>query len=103
MHIVVFVTASSRIEAKKIANGLLKEKLAACVNIIGGLQSLFWWEGKINQAREFLLIIKTRKNLAARLIKKVRSLHSYTVPEIIALPIIVGNKKYLEWIDGATS
>jgi periplasmic divalent cation tolerance protein len=77
----------------------MKNKLAACVNIIDNIKSIFWWQGKIDKAKEVLLIIKTKKKLIDKLIKKVKSLHSYAVPEIIALPIIAGNKKYLEWID----
>mgnify|MGYP001566034037 FL=1 len=102
MHIVVFVTAGSEKEAKKLALGLLKEKLAACVNIIDGVRSHFWWQGKIDKAKEALLIIKTRKALFNKLLKKVKSLHSYAVPEILALPVISGNKKYLDWIDDST-
>ncbi len=102
MHIVVLVTASSKKEADKIAQGLLEEKLAACVNIVEGLESRFWWQGKIDSAKELLLIIKTRKTLFNKLAKKVRSLHSYTVPEIIALPIISGSKAYLDWINDCT-
>ena len=102
MHIVVLVTASSREEADKIAQGLLEEKLAACVNIVEGLESRFWWQGKIDSAKELLLIIKTRKTLFNKLAKKVRSLHSYTVPEIIAIPIISGSKAYLDWINDCT-
>lgn len=102
MHIVVLVTASSKEEANKIARGLLEEKLAACVNIVSGLESRFWWQGKIDSAKEVLLIIKTRKALFNKLAKKVKSLHSYTVPEIIAFPIISGSKAYLEWINDCT-
>lgn len=102
MHIVVLVTASSKEEANKIAQGLLEEKLAACVNILEGLESRFWWQGKIDSAKEALLIIKTRKALFNKLAKKVKSLHSYTVPEIIAFPIISGSKAYLDWINDCT-
>ena len=102
MNIVVLVTASSKKEADKIAQGLLEEKLAACVNIVEGLESRFWWQGKIDSAKELLLIIKTRKTLFNKLAKKVRSLHSYTVPEIIAIPIISGSKAYLDWINDCT-
>ena len=102
MHIVVLVTASSKEEADKIAQGLLEEKLAACVNIVEGMESRFWWQGKIDSAKEFLLIIKTRKTLFNKLAKKVQSLHSYTVPEIIAIPIISGSKAYLDWINDCT-
>lgn len=102
MYLVVFVSSGSKEEAEKIASGLLKEKLAACVNIIKDADSHFWWQGKLDKAKEALLIIKTRKSLFARLIKKVKSLHSYEVPEIIALPIIAGHKPYLDWIDEST-
>jgi|SRR3989338_1957536 len=102
MHIVVLVTASSKKEGQKLASCLLQEKLAACVNVIDGVNSLFRWQGKIDKAKEALLIIKTRKTLFNKLLKKVKSLHSYEVPEIIALPIIAGNKKYLDWIDDST-
>jgi len=102
MYIIVLVTASSKEEANKIARGLLEEKLAACVNILAGLESRFWWQGKIDSAQEVLLVIKTRKTLFNKLAKKVKSLHSYTVPEIIALPIISGNKAYLDWINDCT-
>lgn len=99
MHLVVFVSAGSKEEAEKIASGLLKEKLCACVNIVKGADSHFWWQGKLDKAKEALLIIKTKKSLFSRLIKKVKSLHSYEVPEIIALPVIAGHKPYLDWID----
>ncbi|MCU0665568.1 MAG: divalent-cation tolerance protein CutA [Candidatus Omnitrophica bacterium] len=99
MYIVVLVTASSKEEAVKISNGLLENKLAACVNILQGVSSFFWWEKKIDQANECLMIIKSKKSLLNKIIKKVKSLHSYQVPEIIALPIIGGIKSYLKWID----
>lgn len=102
MYLVVFISAGSREEAEKIASGLLKEKICACVNIVKDVDSHFWWQGKLDKAKEALLIIKTRKSLFARLVKKVKSLHSYEVPEIIALPIIAGHKPYLYWIDEST-
>ncbi len=88
MYIVIFITCSNKIEAQKIAQGLIKDKLAACVNIIDKIESIFWWQGKADKAKETLLVIKTKKALLNKLVKKVRSLHSYEVPEIIALPII---------------
>ena len=102
MYIIIFVTASSREEAQKIASGVLAEKLAACANILENVESHFWWQGKLDQAKETLVILKTRKKLFNKLTKKVKSLHSYEVPEIIALPIISGNKAYLDWIDDST-
>ncbi len=102
MNILIFVTAANRKEADKIASSLVKARLAACVNIIGNVRSLFWWQGKADSAKEIILIIKTKKALLNKLIKKVKSLHSYQVPEIIASPIIGGDKKYLEWINEST-
>lgn len=99
MHIVIFVTASSRKEALRIAQGLIKNKLAACVNIVGGVESLFWWQGKVDCAREILLVIKSKKEKLSRIIKQVKSMHSYDVPEIIALPVAGGYKDYLKWIN----
>jgi len=99
MFIVIFITCVNKNQAKKIAAGLINAKLAACVNIVGGVESLFWWEKKVDRAREVLLIVKSRKTKLAGIIKKVKSLHSYSTPEIIALPIIGGDKPYLKWID----
>ncbi len=102
MHNVIFVTAPSKKEAECIAEGILKAKLAACVNIVDNVVSVFWWEGKVDKASELLLVVKTRKPLIKKIIKRVKSLHGYTVPEIIALPIIAGFKGYLDWIDDST-
>ena len=99
MQIVVFITASDKKEAKNIASRLVKNKLAACVNIVEKLESLFWWQGKVSQAKETLLIVKSKKEKLAKIIKIVKLLHSYEVPEIIALPIIDGYKPYLNWIN----
>lgn len=99
MHIVIFVTAASKLEAKRIAGALIKNKLVACVNIIDKIESIFFWQGKVDNAKEVLLIIKSRKNLLNKIIATVRKNHSYQVPEIIAMPIIAGYKPYLEWID----
>lgn len=99
MYAVIFITCANKNEAGRIAKALVKDKLAACVNILDKIESIFWWQSKVDQAKEALLIVKTKKSALSKLIKKVKSLHSYTVPEIIALPIIAGNKKYLDWID----
>ena len=98
-HIVLLVTAGDSEEAHKIANALLSQKKAACVNIVPQVNSLFWWQGKLDSAQENLLIIKTKASLLDQAIKTVKEIHSYEVPEIIALPIIGGNRDYLEWID----
>ena len=102
MYVVIFITAPNKKEAEHIARQLIKNRLAACVNIMENIKSIFWWKGKVDRAGEVLLIIKTRKSLINKLIKKVKPLHSYAVPEIIALPIIAGNKQYLDWINEST-
>ncbi|MEM3673010.1 MAG: divalent-cation tolerance protein CutA [Candidatus Bathyarchaeia archaeon] len=100
-HIVVLVTTSSKEEAEKIANSLLNERLIACANIIGPVHSLFWWTGKIDRAEEYVLLMKSRENLFDELSKRVKTLHSYEVPEIIALPVVKGYKAYMEWLDNS--
>lgn len=99
MYIVLLITCANRREAHRIADALVAKKHAACVNVVEGVTSLFWWKGKTERAKETLLIVKSKRSRLAALIALVKSLHSYSVPEIIALPIIGGNKDYLRWID----
>lgn len=101
-HIVVFITASSAEEAARIGRTLVEERLAACSNVIPSVSSTYWWKGAIEDAAEALLIVKTRQDLIEPLTLRVRALHSYTVPEVIALPILGGNPDYLKWIDEST-
>lgn len=96
--IVVYVTAGTAEEADKLAQTLVGEKLAACVNRIKSVRSVYRWQGQVEQSDEELLVIKTRKDLFRALEKRVRALHSYSVPEIIALPIIAGSAGYLAWL-----
>jgi periplasmic divalent cation tolerance protein len=96
--IIVFVTCGSEEEALKIANVLVEERLAACVNLVSPIRSIYRWEGKIWDEKERLLIIKTQKQKFVEVEKKVKSLHSYSVPEIISLPITEGSLAYLNWI-----
>ena len=103
MHYVVFVTTKNADQAKRIAQKLVANKLVACVNIVSGIRSLFWWQGKVCHEKETLMIIKTKKSCFKKLVKAVKSLHSYTVPEIIALPIVEGNEDYLKWIDASVA
>ncbi len=100
-HIVILVTAKDKKEASRIARGLLEAKLIACANIIDGLRSMFWWQGKIDSSREVLLVLKTQHKLFPKVCAKVKSLHSYQTPEIISLPIINGSRDYLKWIDSS--
>ena len=96
--IVVFVTCGSEEEALKIANALVESRLAACVNLVAPIRSIYRWEERIWDEKEWLLIIKTQKDRFEDLEKKVKSLHSYTVPEIVSLPIVEGSSSYLNWI-----
>jgi periplasmic divalent cation tolerance protein len=96
--IVVFCTASSAEEARKLADALVGEKLAACVSTMTGLQSTYWWQGHIERAEEVLLIIKTESKQREALLSRIRTLHSYSVPEILALPVKFGNPDYLRWL-----
>ncbi len=98
LPMVVFVTVPNREEAEKIARALIESRLAACVNIVNGLKSIYWWQGKIEEDNELLLIIKTRIEVFEELVLKIKELHPYTVPEIIGLPIIAGSKDYVDWL-----
>ncbi len=98
-YIVVLITVKDSEEAQKIANSLLKRRQAACVNIIPEVDSHYWWKDKLDSARESLLIVKTKESLLPELIKSVKKIHSYSIPEIIALPIVGGSQDYLDWID----
>lgn len=100
--IVIYITAPNEDEGAAIARTLVQERLAACVNIIGPIRSIYRWQEKVEDEREVLLIAKTRKRLFASLLERVRELHSYTVPEIIALPIAGGSEDYLKWLGEAT-
>ena len=98
-RIIVLITTGSEEEAHKIAELLVNEKKAACVNILPGVDSLFWWKDKLDSARESLLLVKTRASLFPEIVELVKRTHSYEVPEIIALPIIAGSEDYLKWLD----
>jgi len=97
----VMVTTSDRQEAFRITCHLLNEKLIACANIVGPTHSLFWWEGKIDEAKEFLIFMKSQKALFKRLSERIREIHSYKVPEIISLPITEGSQHYLDWVSAS--
>jgi periplasmic divalent cation tolerance protein len=95
---VVLVTCGSEEEGLKIAQALVEERLAACVNLLSPVRSIYRWEGKIWDEREWLLIIKTQKERFQNIEKRVKSLHSYSTPEIIGLPIVEGSSSYLQWL-----
>src|SRR4030042_6816921 len=100
--IVVLVTCGSEEEALKIAHSLVEERLAACVNLISPVRSIYRWEGKIWDEKEWILFIKTQKERFEELERKVKSLTSYSVPEIIGLPIVEGSAPYLKWLEAMT-
>lgn len=101
-EIVVFITAPKQEEAEKIARALVEAKLAGCVNILKNVRSIYTWEDKIEDEREVLMMVKTKKDLFGPLEQKVKGLHSYSVPEIIAVPILEGSADYLRWLRDVT-
>lgn len=100
--ILVMITTGSEEEAVRIAQGLLEERLIACANLVGGIRSLYRWQGKICDDRETLMLCKTERRLFSRLSEKVKSIHSYEVPEIISLPLVEGWPPYLAWVEQET-
>ena len=96
--VVIYITTGTDEEAQKVAEELLKQRKAACVSILPGVSSTFWWQDKLDSAQEILLIVKTKASLVNEIVRLVTEIHSYDVPEIIALPIVGGNRDYLEWI-----
>jgi len=97
-YIIVFVNTANKVEAEKISRTLLEERLIACANIVNPVASFFHWKGKIDCADEYLVIMKSRLDLFAALEERVKALHSYEVPEILALPIVEGSADYLAWM-----
>jgi periplasmic divalent cation tolerance protein len=95
---IVFVTAATADEATRIARALVEERLAACANIVSPIVSVYRWEGQVHEDREVLLIIKTTDARLPALIQRVKALHSYQVPEVIAMPIADGSADYLRWL-----
>jgi periplasmic divalent cation tolerance protein len=101
--VVVLITVPNREVGKKLAESLVAERLAACVNLVPGIFSIYRWQGKIEHEPEELLVIKTRQELVESLTQRVKELHPYTVPEIIALPITAGAEAYLAWVQAETT
>lgn len=97
--LLVLSTAASQAEASRIAEELVERRLAACVNIVGRVQSFYRWEDKLQRAEEFLIIIKTLKAHEEQLRAAIRELHSYDLPEFVAIPVESGSQDYLEWVD----
>lgn len=101
-YILVLTTVPDKETGRTLTEKLLEERLAACVTQSAACDSSYWWEGKITREQEHLLIIKTRSSLFSQLESRIQALHPYDVPEIIALPISAGSKKYLDWIQEET-
>jgi periplasmic divalent cation tolerance protein len=97
-YVVLFITTEADEEAQLISRVLLEQRKAACINIVPEVSSLFWWRGKIDSSRESLRVVKTRASLVGGIVQLVKRIHSNDVPEIIALPIVGGNRDYLDWI-----
>ena len=98
-YIVVLVTTKDKLEAEKISQSLLSDRLIACANIVSPATSFFHWSGKIDKAEECLVVMKSRLDLFAQVVERVKCLHSYEVPEIVALPIVDGSAAYLDWMN----
>jgi periplasmic divalent cation tolerance protein len=99
---IVLVTCASAVQARKIARSVVEKRLAACVNILPRMQSIYRWKGQVEMANEVLMLLKTTTKRLGALEKQVRRLHSYDVPEFIALPIAQGSQKYLRWLTEST-
>lgn len=102
MYIVGYITAKNSREAGKISNVLVEQKLVACVNIVKDISSIYAWKGKICKDKEVMMVFKTRKSLLNKVIVAVKKIHSYDVPEIIAMPIVGGSQEYLNWVKQST-
>jgi periplasmic divalent cation tolerance protein len=97
-YMIIIMTSPNKEEAVKIVRTLLEERLIACANILDPVSSLFWWQGKIEEENEVLVLMKSNETLFKKLSKRVMELHSYDVPEILALPIVAGSQAYLDWM-----
>jgi len=98
-YIQIFTTTDKEEDAEKIAQILIEKKLAGCVQVVGPVSSRYWWKDNVEKAKEWLCIIKSKKNFYEELEKTILEIHPYEVPEILAIPVIAGNKDYLRWLD----
>jgi len=101
-HVQVMTTVASRKDARRIAGLLVDRRLAACVQVLGPIVSTYRWKGRVETAKEWLCLVKTRKSLYRRLEAAIRGIHPYEVPEILVLPVVAGSRTYLDWLDRET-
>ena len=102
MYVIAYITTKNIAQARKIGEVAVKEKLAACANIVPAIESVYWWKGKIEKEKEALLLLKTKKSLAGKLIKRVKELHSYEIPCVDIIPVTEGNEDYFKWVEEVT-
>lgn len=98
----IYITAGNQEEAERIGKELVKNRLAACVNIVKDITSFYWWDGELQEDQETVMIAKTKESLVEELVEKVKSMHSYSCPCIVSLPILQGNGAFLEWVEKET-
>ena len=98
-YIQIFTTTENKKDAEKIAKEVVEKRLAACAQVLGPIESTYWWEGEVEKTKEWLCIMKSRNDLYGELEKAIKGIHPYDVPEILAIPVISGNPGYLQWVD----
>ena len=99
MYIQVFTTIDSKVRAETLAKTLLEKRIAGCIQIIGPITSIYWWNNKIEREKEWILLIKSREKNYKKIERTIKEIHPYQIPEIIAVPIISGSRNYLNWLD----
>ena len=102
-YVQVVTRIETETDAQTIARAVVEQRLAGCAQIVGPITSVFWWQGQIDMAEEWLCVIKSRRDLYAALEQAIIAVHPYDVPEILAIPVAAGSKEYLEWLDSETS
>jgi periplasmic divalent cation tolerance protein len=101
-YVQVVTTTETETDARTIARAVVKQRLAGCTQVVGPITSVFWWQGQIEMAEEWLCVIKSRRDLYPALEQSILAVHPYDVPEILAIPVVAGSKGYLEWLDSET-
>ena len=100
-YLQVFTTTAAKEEAERMARALVERRLVACAQVLGPITSTYRWQGRVEVAQEWLLLLKTKRALYGELERAIRELHPYEVPEIVAVPVTAGSQQYLEWLEGA--